>query len=176
MPLSDILCCWRSKGHSRENQRDVINERSHLIPTTNDQPEPIPSIVPIDPARVRERLGVIVRAKEERMVNVIPSYQNRDLYTNPNHRSRVSSIRTDSLSASHSAQDFDSITGTASPAQTQTEQEAPVNDTEGDSAEIGNGEEDVPKIVISTPRKPIQRPAIPVFDDPNVKLSISWGD
>jgi len=199
MPFSSILCCFRSKNPSQDSgeQSEIIDERSHLIPTTDDQPAPTPSLVFIDPEQFRERLETIVRKKEGRMVNVIPNYLSRDHSANPNfsgnqrNRSRISSgissIRTRSVSTSDSAQDSDSM---ASPALASTQ--APINEdnvhghgNEGivvgggtlNASEIPRAEsQEIPQVVISVPRRSINRPVIPVFDDPSVKLSLSWGD
>ncbi|KAF5392955.1 hypothetical protein D9757_001276 [Collybiopsis confluens] len=195
MSFSDILCCLRGKTNQGDDDEQTIDERSHLIPTTNDQPPPTPSIAFVDPVRFRERLGTIVRAKEGRMVNVVPNYRSSaaSSFTMQRDRSHVSSgissSRTRSISGSDSVQDTDFLASAPhafSQAHFPEPSEAGGN-LEPSSAEItreshegseGDSTEDnAPAIVVSTPAKPIEKPIVPTFDDdPNLKLSLSWGD
>ncbi|KIK67755.1 hypothetical protein GYMLUDRAFT_256586 [Collybiopsis luxurians FD-317 M1] len=190
MALYDILCCLRWRANAREERREIIDERSRLIPPITDQPAPIPALVLVDPAQFRERLGTIVRAKEGRMVNIVPIYRTGTPPTFSSHHDRsrissgISSIRTRSISASEDIQDSDSLASASLPshlpeAGTQIQDDQDDTHDRNERRERGSGESGetaAPKIVVSTPAKPIQKPIIPAFDDPNVKLSLSWGD
>ncbi|CAA7269819.1 unnamed protein product [Cyclocybe aegerita] len=66
--LRNIFCCC-SGGKGEESP--LYDERSHLIPESNDPPALVySSVVLIDRKKIEERLGHIVRAKEGKMVNV----------------------------------------------------------------------------------------------------------
>ncbi|KAJ3722640.1 hypothetical protein C8R42DRAFT_720997 [Lentinula raphanica] len=171
MAISDIFCCFRTSS-SDDSTQGVIDERTHLIPTTSteDQVEPTPNLVFIDPVQFRDRLGTIVRAKESRMVNVTPHYRSREqsLTRNPGFRassrmsSAMNSART-STPRSMSSSDDEST-------------QSPVLAIDPEAEE---DEEDTPRVVVSSPggTRPIQqKPFVPDFDDPSLKLSVSWGD
>ncbi|KAL1744759.1 hypothetical protein HDZ31DRAFT_74050 [Schizophyllum fasciatum] len=66
-----LSCCLGKRA--RDAQDDVIpNEESRLIPPVTDEPagSSLPNVSSADQQRIRDKLGVIVRAKEGRMVNV----------------------------------------------------------------------------------------------------------
>ncbi|KAI0319116.1 hypothetical protein OF83DRAFT_1170515 [Amylostereum chailletii] len=58
-------CCGPREKHSSEP-----DERSRLIPPVEDVVSPLPRHVIVDQERMKERLSVIVRAKEGKMVNL----------------------------------------------------------------------------------------------------------
>ncbi|KAH9026684.1 hypothetical protein EDB83DRAFT_2526613 [Lactarius deliciosus] len=81
--LSFLFCCLRPRSSSS----DEPNENSRLIPASEDVP-PAARHVIIDQQRMKERLGVIVRAKEGKMVNVnapVPFNLNNNTANRPHH-------------------------------------------------------------------------------------------
>ncbi|EPQ56861.1 hypothetical protein GLOTRDRAFT_137359 [Gloeophyllum trabeum ATCC 11539] len=62
-----FACCLRAKSPDREP-----DERTHLIPAAQDADvtPPRPHVAVVDPQKMKERLGTIVRSKEGKMVNV----------------------------------------------------------------------------------------------------------
>ncbi|KAL1671915.1 hypothetical protein EV122DRAFT_272071 [Schizophyllum commune] len=66
-----LSCCLGKRP--RDVRDDVIpNEESRLIPPVTDEPSgsSLPNVSTVDQQKIRDKLGVIVRAKEGRMVNV----------------------------------------------------------------------------------------------------------
>lgn len=63
-----LSCCFRTRSQSHERQQGGPDERTHLIPPTNEVP-PVRTYV-LDQHKMKERLGTIVRAQEGKMVNV----------------------------------------------------------------------------------------------------------
>jgi len=61
-----VFCCLRPRSLAPSDEPD---ENSRLIPASDDVP-PAARHVIVDQQRMKERLGVIVRAKEGKMVNV----------------------------------------------------------------------------------------------------------
>ncbi|KAJ4479222.1 hypothetical protein J3R30DRAFT_2734333 [Lentinula aciculospora] len=189
MSLTGILCCFRPRNDTQ--QEDTVDERTHLIPTTTeDQPAMTPNLVFIDPIQFRERLGTIVRAKEGRMVNVTPNYRSREHSLNRNsgfHRNRASSRMSSTISSARTTRststpdsisvqdDSDSIVSVGGQGISRIKR---IPSTElGREESEGVEESNRPTVIVSAPIIPIrQRPTIPVFDDPSVKLSVSWGD
>ncbi|KAJ3912737.1 hypothetical protein F5877DRAFT_72148 [Lentinula edodes] len=187
MPLVDILCCFRSRDTLQPE--DTVNERTHLIPTTTteDQPALTPNLVFIDPVQFRERLGTIVRAKEGRMVNVTPNYRSREQSLNRSsglQRNRPSSRMSSAITSAHttrsasasdsvSVQD-DSDSVASAPFQSRNTMSYGGRDEAGEQEEgEGHLQGDAPTVIVSAPIIPIhKKSAIPVFDDPSVKLSI----
>ncbi|KAJ3797971.1 hypothetical protein GGU11DRAFT_744757 [Lentinula aff. detonsa] len=185
MALTDILCCFRSSSRDDSQQEGAADERTHLIPTTvtEDQIGPTPNLVFIDPVHFRDRLGTIVRAKEGRMVNVTPNYRSREQSLNRNSGFRASSRMSSTInfartptprSMSASDDDSNSVASVALPDREIDREEEGVRtkvlvgSTEGE-------EENIPKVVVSSPVFQ-QKPIVPNFDDPSLKLSVSWGD
>ncbi|KAH9025652.1 hypothetical protein EDB84DRAFT_365723 [Lactarius hengduanensis] len=81
--LSFLFCCLRPRSSSSDDP----NENSRLIPASEDVP-PAARHVIIDQQRMKERLGVIVRAKEGKMVNVnapVPFNLNNNTAHRPHH-------------------------------------------------------------------------------------------
>ncbi|KAJ7681749.1 hypothetical protein B0H17DRAFT_1075561 [Mycena rosella] len=83
-----FCCCGHRTAPSDENE---VDETTHLIPSNLDS---TPTVVFTDHQRIQERLGVIVRAKERKMVNVnsqIPfNLHNRVITPNPSLSRSVS--------------------------------------------------------------------------------------
>ncbi|KAI9455243.1 hypothetical protein BJY52DRAFT_1188468 [Lactarius psammicola] len=82
--LSFLFCCLRPRSLASS---DEPNENSRLIPASEDVP-PAARHVIIDQQRMKERLGVIVRAKEGKMVNVnasLPFNLNNNTTHRPHH-------------------------------------------------------------------------------------------
>ncbi|KAA1475099.1 hypothetical protein DENSPDRAFT_841832 [Dentipellis sp. KUC8613] len=65
--FSQLCCCIRPAPENTEGEPD---ERSRLIQPTVDEPLPQRHANPVDQDRMKERLGVIVRSKEGKMVNI----------------------------------------------------------------------------------------------------------
>ncbi|KAJ3826418.1 hypothetical protein F5880DRAFT_96306 [Lentinula raphanica] len=162
MAIADIFCCFRTSS-SDDSTQGVIDERTHLIPTTSteDQVEPTPNLVFIDPVQFRDRLGTIVRAKESRMVNVTPHYRSREqsLTRNPGFRassrmsSAMNSARTSTpRSMSSSDDESNSVASAALP-----HHEGERVDEDGTTKilaidpEAQEDEEDTPRVVVSSP-------------------------
>ncbi|TFK53808.1 hypothetical protein OE88DRAFT_1284104 [Heliocybe sulcata] len=63
-----FACCLRAHSPSPERP----DETTHLIPAAQDVdiPPQRPHVVVVDPQKMKERLGTIVRSKEGKMVNV----------------------------------------------------------------------------------------------------------
>jgi len=89
--FSLFCCCLRPRTHSFPIEP---NENTPLIPASDDV-QPASRHIIIDQQRMKERLGVIVRAKESKMVNVnapLPF----NLTTNGNKQPRISRLHTGS--------------------------------------------------------------------------------
>ncbi|KAF8967538.1 hypothetical protein BDZ97DRAFT_1803853 [Flammula alnicola] len=65
--LRNLLCCCRREQPEIDGSYD---ENSRLIPQTVEPPAIYPNVVLVDHQKLQERLGLIVRAKEGKMVNV----------------------------------------------------------------------------------------------------------
>ncbi|TRM55122.1 hypothetical protein BD626DRAFT_579532 [Schizophyllum amplum] len=70
--LRAALSCCLGKRPRNELDDVIPNEESRLIPSIVDEPSgsSLPNVSSMDQQKVRDKLGIIVRAKEGRMVNV----------------------------------------------------------------------------------------------------------
>ncbi|KAH9839070.1 uncharacterized protein C8Q71DRAFT_831333 [Rhodofomes roseus] len=60
--LASVFACCLRRSRSSSPGRESLDERTHLIPPTSDEPSPEPYVV--DQQQLNARLGPIVRAKE----------------------------------------------------------------------------------------------------------------